>query len=51
MNTTQNPNHTGTTLEDFTFADGTVALAWVTWEFLPSGERRCISVRRIAGSL
>lgn len=35
-------------LELFTFADGSVRLAWVTWR-IGDGERRCVSVREAQG--
>jgi hypothetical protein len=41
---------TAETLELFTWADGTVTLAWVVWEFRSDGERRCLSARRLAGT-
>lgn len=33
-------------LEMFTFRDGSVRLAWVTWQ-IGDGERRCVGVREL----
>jgi hypothetical protein len=40
-------------LEPFTFEDGVVRMAWVTWLVPadPTQERRCVGVRKYVGEL